>query len=287
MHSIKYIIISICVISLTACDKYDFSGFISSPSSNVGIRFDESMAINAENQQDTLLTVAGDNYNIYLGNDIHARNTLRKCARFLDDAFADGEMAFAAILGDITDTPGGIALAHDTISNHATDKSRMKLTTGNHDMYFDQWKEWRDAFGSSTYYFIVKTPTTSDLYIMLDSSNGTLGSKQLDWLDAILKDKRQQHRHCFIMTHTNMWAHNLDQFPTGSFPIEETAAINNILASNNVNYYICGHVHYRYFHQMNGVNYLTLEQLKDEAENSAYVKMSVGKEISYKFIDVE
>ena len=140
------------------------------------------------------------------------------------------DILFSTILGDITDQIGGLQIAYDSINNNKGDAT-MRILAGNHDTYFDQWSEYYELFGSSTYFFVVKTPTTSDLFIALETASGTLGKLQKKWLEDTLKEKRSQHRYCFILTHTNFFDTDLSQFPSGNFPLEETAFLTNIFAA--------------------------------------------------------
>ena len=66
------------------------------------------------------------------------------------------------------------------------------LIAGNHDLFFNGWKEFYSRFGSSTYLFTVKTPDATDLFICLETGGGTLGDKQLEWLINILQTIRSR-----------------------------------------------------------------------------------------------
>ena len=198
MQNLKYIISIIVAISCVACDKYDFQGFFVSPSKErVNKRFEQSIEYNEKHLNDTLIATQNENYRFYVASDVHVKTTAEHLALFIDIASNDKQSLYTAILGDITDQIGGLQIAYDTIENHKT-TSIVRTVAGNHDIYFDQWAEYFNLFGSSTYYFIVKTPTASDLFIALDSSSGTLGKKQMDWLHQILEEKRSQHRNCVI-----------------------------------------------------------------------------------------
>lgn len=279
MQNLKYIIASILVVTFfVACDKYDIQGFFVSPSKErVNERFEQSMAYNEQHQNDTLITTTQEEYLFYTASDVHVKTTAEHLAKYIDIAKSDKKSLFTTILGDITDQKKGLFIAHDTIENHK-DNSIVRVLAGNHDIYFDQWSEYYELFGSSTYYFVVKTPTASDLFIALDSSCGSLGKKQMDWLQQILEEKRPQHRHCIIMTHTHFFDRDMSQFPTGNFSVEETAMLTNLFTKNNVNLVISGHDHHNETYNFNGVQYLVLDDIQDLDPEPTYFVVDVKKD---------
>lgn len=276
MQNLKYIITSIIFTTIfVACDKYDFQGFFVSPSKErVNERFNQSITYNEQHQNDTLITTSQENYLFYTAADVHVKTTAEHLAKYIDIAREDNKALFSTILGDITDQKQGLVIAHDTIENHKGN-SIVRVLAGNHDIYFDQWSEYYELFGSSTYYFIVKTPTASDLFITIDSSCGSLGNKQMKWLENILIKKRKQHRHCIIMTHTHFFDRDMSQFPTGNFSIEETATLTNLFTKHNVNLVISGHDHHNETYNFNGVQYLVLDDIQDLDPEPTYFTINV------------
>ncbi len=263
MQNIKYFISILVIITFIACDKYDIQGFFVSPSKErVNERFEQSITYNEQHKNDTLIVTEKENYRFYVAADVHVKTTAEHLALFIDIASKDENSLYTIILGDITDQKNGLQIAYDTIENHKN-KSIVRTVAGNHDIYFDQWSEYYSLFGSSTYYFVVKTPTTSDLFITLDSSSGTLGKKQIEWLKQILKEKRSQHRNCVIMTHTHFFDRDMSQFPTGNYSIEETAMLTDLFTQYNVNLVISGHDHQNENYKFNNVTYLVLDDIQD------------------------
>ena len=279
MQNLKYIIASIIAVTIfVACDKYDIQGFFVSPSKErVNERFNQSITYNEQHQNDTLITTSQENYLFYTAADVHVKTTAEHLAKYIDIAREDNKALFSTILGDIADQKQGLVIAHDTIENHKGN-SIVRVLAGNHDIYFDQWSEYYKLFGSSTYYFIVKTPTASDLFIALDSSCGSLGKKQMNWLQQILKEKRTQHRYCIIMTHTHFFDRDMSQFPTGNFSVEETATLTNLFTKNNVNLVISGHDHHNETYNFNGVQYLVLDDIQDLDPEPTYFVVDVKKD---------
>lgn len=278
MQNIKYFISILVIIAFVACDKYDIQGFFVSPSKErVNERFEQSIAYNEQHQNDTLIVTEKENYRFYVAADVHVKTTAKHLALFLDDASKDENSLYAIILGDITDQKNGLQIAYDTIENHKGN-SIIRTVVGNHDIYFDQWSEFYSLFGSSTYYFVVKTPTASDLFIALDSSCGSLGKKQMDWLYQILEEKRSQYRHCIVMTHTNFFDREMSQFPSGNFSIEETAMLTDLFTRNNVNLVISGHDHTNENLIFNNVTYLVLDDIQDLDHEPTYFIVDVTNE---------
>ena len=278
MRNLRYLIALIAVVVFAACDEYDIQGFFMTPSKErVNERFAQSMAYNLEHQEDTLILASQEDYMFYTAADVHVKKTAEHLARYIDIAKDDERSLFATILGDITDQKGGLAIAYDSIENHKSN-SIVRVLAGNHDIYFDQWQEYYDLFGSSTYYFIVKTPTSSDLFIALDSSCGSLGKKQMRWLEDILIEKRSAHRHCIIMTHTHFFDRDMSQFPTGNFSIEETAVLTDLFTKHDVSLVISGHDHKNENYNFNGVKYLVLDDIQDLDLEPTYFVVNVTSE---------
>lgn len=273
------------LLLLVSCD-FDITGFFVSPSATIEERYVESMELNSSNPSDTIIEVLQENYTIYMCGDIHVINTADNLAQFIEIAKADSSAAFSIILGDITDQKGGMEIAYDTIQKHTTEDFILKTIVGNHDLYFNQWEVYKELFGSGIYSFAVQTPTAKDLYIILDSGSGTLGSKQLQWFEELLSSSRDSYRHCFVFSHTNMWAENFSQFPSGLFSIEESAKISNILSQYSVNYYFNGHVHYRSTTTLNDVEYVTLDEMLDGSDRASYVIVNVEDAINYGFYEL-
>ena len=259
------------------CEKYDIQGFFVSPSKErVNKRFEQSMEYNQNHMADTLIISEEENYRFLVAADFHVKTTACNLAKYTKITAANSNILFSSILGDITDQKGGLQIAYDSINNNKGN-AIIRTIAGNHDIYFDQWTEFYELFGSSTYFFVVKTPTATDLFIALETSSGSIGKLQKTWLENILKEKRAQHRHCFVLTHTNFFDTELSQFPSGNFSLEETAFLTNIFAKHNVNLIINGHDHTHDYTELNGVKYLTLGDAQDLISDPTYFTIDVNK----------
>lgn len=278
MQNLKYILFIAITILITSCDKYDLQGFFISPSKErVNKRFEQSIEYNQHHLNDTLIISNQENYTFLTASDFHVKTTAVNLAKYTKITASNPNVLFSTILGDITDQLGGLQIAYDSIKNNKGDAT-MRILAGNHDTYFDQWSKYYELFGSSTYFFVVKTPTTSDLFIALDSSSGTLGKKQMDWLHQILEEKRSQHRNCVIMTHTHFFDRDMSQFPTGNYSIEETAMLTDLFTKHNVNLVICGHDHQNENYKFNNVTYLVLDDIQDLDTEPTYFVIDIKED---------
>jgi hypothetical protein len=275
MQNLKYILFITVAIFITSCDKYDIQGFFVAPSKErVNKRFEQSIEYNQHHLNDTLIISNQEDYTFLAASDFHVKTTAVNLAKYTKITASNPNVLFSTILGDITDQLGGLQIAYDSITNNKGDAT-MRILAGNHDTYFDQWSEYYKLFGSSTYFFVVKTPTTSDLFIALETASGTLGKLQKKWLEDILSEKRSQHRYCFILTHTNFFDTELSQFPSGNYSLEETAFLTNIFDRYDVSLIINGHDHYYDYVVLDGIRYLTLEDAQDLDNEPTYFAINV------------
>jgi hypothetical protein len=278
MQHLKHILIATIAILTTSCDKYDIQGFFVSPSKErVNQRFEQSIEYNQNHPNDTLIISNKEEYTFLTAADFHVKKTAVNLAKYTKITATNPDILFSTILGDITDQLGGLSIAYDSINNNKGNAT-IRILAGNHDTYFDQWSEYYKLFGSSTYFFIVETPTASDLFIALETATGSLGKSQKKWLENILSQKRSQHRHCFILTHTNFFDREMSQFPTGNFSIEETAFLTNLFTKHNINLVISGHDHHNENYNFNGVKYLVLDDIQDLDPEPTYFSINITKE---------
>lgn len=274
----RTLIFAILILLLSSC-RYDFAGFVSPPSKTVETRFKESLDMN---NNDTIISIASASYQMALCSDVHVNKTAHNLSILLKEVNSNPDISLMAILGDITDMSGGMFVAKDTITSANMDIP-IKYIVGNHDLYFNQWNDFKECFGSASYYFIVQADTVSDFFIVLDSGSGTLGNSQLKWLENLLKSRRHLHRNCTVLTHTHFWDTEMSQFPTGNFPVEETAVLTNLFSKYDVNMVISGHDHTSQVKLFNGVCYIITDAILDESEKWSYLKVTFSDEVSYSF----
>ena len=155
---------------------------------------------------------------------------------------------------------------------------------GNHDVYFDCATYYKQYFHTSTYTVTVKTVGGfQDLYILLDSGNGTFGQRQTKWLEEQL-EHRSDYRHCFVISHNWLFrtSYNYTTTPAANLPQEEQYAFMDLMSRSNVDMVLMGHFHMREQRQFGGVQYVMTDNLNDGGKPS-YVVVNVGEKVTYAY----
>lgn len=272
----------ISAIALTAtaiwgCNQLDIKGMFMPTGEGVQTRFEQSMKMNEGLYVGTVN--AEENYVVYTATDPHIDQTNRNLNTFNDALRNDAQAAFGVILGDCIDVRDNLpkyleALAYDP-DRHAYDP-QIYHVLGNHDLYFRGWTNFKEQVGPSVFWFEVAFSTGKDLYISLDTATGTLGSKQTKWFRNFLTEKRENYRHCIILTHTNLFYTDNSQSSSGNMPMEEVYSLLELLGRHNVSLVLQGHDHYREDLTYDNVRYTVLGTIKDEAEAPEYLKLTVS-----------
>lgn len=254
----------------TACNTYDFGGMISAGSS-VQHRFRVSMDdANTGYHPDVLQ--GGDGYSFLIASDMHIRqDQWPRVDRFFTLA-NDGSSLMTLLLGDFM-YDAGSSLAGLTESILAHEGLHVFPAIGNHDVYKDGYdRYYRQTFGPTVYAFRVETASGTDLFIALDSANGTLGVDQADWLRGVLSRERALCRHCFIFTHANFFAPASYPDVVSTYPIEEMMMLLDLFARHRVTAVFSGHSHEHDDTTVRGVRYVTLDPWLERKQGSEYCR---------------
>lgn len=262
-------LIAFLFISLifSSCDFLDFSGMVVTYT-DVDERFESSMAWN-ETHSLPNVNSSDDDYTFYIISDSHLGSTTNITTMY-DDAVAsaaDGVL----MIGDLC---SGNEEDYDTLNAVVNRYSSLPSfqVIGNHDLYFEGWDHFYNYFGSSTYYLTVHTPSDSDLYIMLDSGGGTLGSLQLQWFKDLLASQRDKYRNCTVLTHNNIL---LSRHTISTLPMqEEVKVLLDLFLKYDVNYCITGHDHKYDAFTFGNTNYVVTDALLDSYKNAAFLKLN-------------
>ncbi len=263
-----------------ACEMFEFRGFFLSYES-VNQRFSQSIEWNEDHPYKEI-TVTDDNYTFYVMSDSHVGGT-KNTDIFFNEAIdynADGVI----MVGDLTT---GHAEDYDIFKQHLPNRDSMVSfpIVGNHDLYFDGWKQFYSIFGSSTYLFTVKTPQSTDLFICLDTGGGTLGSDQFNWFKTILETERTKYRHCIVFTHNNLFRirHTTSTNPL----VEELHSLMELCVKHKIDMVIAGHDHKKNSAILGNTTHITLDALLDNYSNAGYLKLfNKQGEIEYEFINL-
>jgi hypothetical protein len=261
----------IIVLSCDSCmEDADLSGFLHS-ADPVNERVRLSLELN-KNKPDSEISVQDIDYTLLIAGDSEVGGT-KNLDTLLARSTRPGVAGFV-IVGDITsgDPRGYGTLVHELdTKNHGP----AYFILGNHDLFFDGWDNYYNYFGSSTYAFTVNTSDTSDLYICLDSGNGTIRSRQLKWLENLLKKERENHRFCIIFTHVNFFRehHTFSANPL----VDEVHVLMDLFFRNSVNMVVMGHDHRRSEEYFGGTHYITLDAFYDGFEGASYLRLDIKK----------
>jgi predicted phosphodiesterase len=270
----------IIAMALLAASCSKESDFIMS-GETVDLRFTESMEWNARHPYRET-EVSSDDYSLLIMADSHTGGTTN-----LDKFFhiAQTQKPAAVVMdGDLT---GGLAEDYNVFESHLpqTDSLSLFFVTGNHDLWYSGWGEFYSRFGSSTYYFTVKTPSGSDLFICLDTGGSTLGRLQMKWLTNLLETKRSDYRHCVIISHTNLFRprHTESTNPV----VEELYALIDLFTRNKVDMVITGHDHKQDAEQFGITTYLQVAALEDGLSYAGYMALKVNNgKLRYNFLTI-
>ncbi len=276
---------------LSACSEdstLDIAGMFSPNGEVVNTRFEQSMAYN-QSRDVISLDMGADEYMVYVCTDSHiTRKSHQNLDYFIAQYKAETAPKVAVHLGDVIDAQKNLPCA-DSILHFAgqTIADTIFVTPGNHDIYFKQWQEFRQFFKTGTYWFETRNGVKKlDLFICLDSAEGTLGDKQTEWLRNLLETKSKEgYRRMIVFTHTHLWKLDSSQGHTSNMALEETYEITSLLAQYKIPYVWSGHQHARQSVVFKGVNYLVLNATKDTEKGQSYMTARIGDDITYQHIN--
>lgn len=266
-HKVSIILVLLLLFSNCAKDR-DISGFFVS-TDPVNTRFEQSEIWNKSHPFNNF-DVETENYTILVGGDSHIGG-VRNFTALVAEAKKTANLALV-IVGDLVT---GKKEDYDVLKKYLPDFDEVPyfFMVGNHDLFYDGWKTFYDYFGSSTYYFTVKTPMANDIFICLDSGGGTLGDKQLTWLIDILSSKRENYRNCIVFTHLNFFR-NRNQLSTNPL-VTELYVLLDLFTKYRVDMVVSGHDHVKAVNVLGNTSYITLRALKDGISNPSFLKLNV------------
>ncbi len=284
--------LSLIALVFTSCASddttLDIAGLFSPNGEVVGTRFAQSMAYN-DSVGEMHLDMGSDDYLIYVCTDSHVtRKNHKNLDFFIDQYRAETAPKLALHLGDIIDAQKNYPCA-DSILHFAgqTILDTVFATPGNHDIYFRQWSIYRSFFKTSAYWFDTNNGAKKlDLFICLDSAEGTLGVDQMNWLRNLLANKSKEgYRRIVVFTHTHIWKLDESQGHTSNMALEETYELTSLLGQYGVETVWCGHQHAMQRVVFKNVLYLVLNATKDKEQGQAYMIAEMGNNVNYSFVE--
>ena len=283
----KHFLYITLAVMMTACSDdftLDLKGMFSSNGEPVDVRFAQSMTYNND-KGEMHLDMGSDEYMVYVCTDSHiTRKTHKNLDYFIDTYNAAAAPKLAIHLGDLIDAQKNFPCADSVLS---LANGPLFITPGNHDVYFKQWSIYRSSFHTGTYWFDTNNGSKKlDLFICLDTADGTLGTKQMQWLrDLLEKKSKEGYRRIIVYTHTHFWKLDDSQGHTSNFSLEETYELAALLGQYHVDYVWSGHQHARQSVFFRGVNYLVLDATKDSEKGQSYMTVQMGEHAIYHYID--
>ena len=288
------VLLLLSVMFATCNPNYDMIGMIDGTSPEIAQRFADSRHY-SDSAGVVHMQMPAD-YRIFVCTDSHIDTTHYGLEKFIRAYKADTNPHLCLFLGDLINAQAHFdhadSILHlDGVMTNRTDT--VFLTCGNHDIYFNQWHVWQQYYGSSTYWFDTYTGTdyqTSkllDLFICIDTAEGTLGTDQMKWLKDLLNAKKEAgYRYIIVFTHTHLFKQDNSQGHTSNLSIEETYELTSLLTDAGVDYYLCGHDHSREVTGYGNVKYITVDSSTDAEPNPFYMVMEMGQHVNYEFISL-
>lgn len=288
MKRIIYILLLGVMLAFVGCDENSAALFRSTAPS-VDERFILSMQYNDVNGYVTIQT-HDDEYNVYVCTDTHVATVNTKFQAFIQRYREDRMCPVAICLGDLVEADHSYWWFVDAFKHIKTNPSKpdtMFVTIGNHDVFYNQWHDYTQYWPTSTYYFVVETNgknRAKDLFICLDTAQGTLGKKQLGWLKWILEwGDTQDFRHVFVYSHINIFRRDNTYADISTVSLEETYELMSLFTKYKVKQFWAGHDHSREEFTHGNVKYIIVDSMKEEDEKPAYMILHIGKEINNTF----
>jgi len=287
----KIALFILCTLSLCTCanddSTLDMKGMFSPNGPTNAVRFAQSMEYN-DRVGEIHLDMKSDDYIVYVCSDSHiTRNTHVNLDYFMAQYSAAQGPKLAIHLGDLIDAQKNFACADSIVHTGRTRADTLFQTVGNHDVYFNQWDIFRSYFGTSVYWFDTNNGNKKlDLFICLDSAEGTLGTDQTKWLRELLARKAKEgYRRIIVYTHTHFWKLDGSQGHTSNFSLEDTYELSALFSQYGVDYVWSGHQHAKQSVIYKGVNYLVLDATKDSESGQSYMTVNLGESAIYHYID--
>lgn len=297
MKKLTYIILIVASLLLvSSCNRLDVLGMVVNRS-DTEERVSDWLDWNAQNGMPVIEDVP-DEYCFYSCSDSHysERDSILpqggndRLYQYITVMRNDPNAIFAIHAGDMVNESGeaGFRMTNDALRYNETTQVTNKpcfLVIGNHDVYFDCAQYFKQYFHTSTYAVTVKTRGgDQDLFLFLDSGNGTHGRRQLDWLEEQLSH-RTSYRYCFVISHNWLFrtTYNYTTTPAANLPEDEQYAFMDLMSNNAVDMVIMGHFHYRDSKTFGGVKYVMTDNLNESKETASYLVVRCADKITYEY----
>lgn len=287
------------MILASGCNRLDVLGIVINRS-DTEARVADWLDYNTQHSE-PVIENAPDEYHVYSCSDSHysGRDSIvpqgekDRLYKYITAERNDPMAIFAIHAGDMVNESGetGFIMTEAALQYNAKTQAKNDpcfLVLGNHDIYFDCAEYFKKHFHTSTYTVTVKTVGGyQDLFIFLDSGNGTFGQRQTEWLEEKLSH-RADYRHCFVISHNWLFRTSYDYTttPAAYLPQDEQYAFMDLMSNHNVDMVVMGHFHRSEQRQFGGVQYIMTNNLNEEEIAPSYLVVSVGEKVNYEYIEL-
>lgn len=271
----NYRILILLYISLLvfACTNLDYQALQTRVSDNFSGKLSEPNNIDPSGNNQFSFAIMGD---VHIGSD---RGDIMEKAIDLSKNAGDSFIIFA---GDITNNAESSEFSKfkEQVENKNMD---YRVAIGNHDIYYQGWKHFKKFIGRSIYSF-----DADNVHItILDSANGSLGERQLNWLEDDLQSTNKAIK--IVISHFPPWIGKFSNiFKMDSE--EEAAILKNMLHENKVNYMFSAHYHGYEQAQLGFTKYIIsggVNRKLDPNEDSHFVRVIVNNnQVSTQYVEV-
>lgn len=297
----RYLIFAaVAFVALTAgCNRLDMVGMFINRS-DTEERVNDWLDYNEQFGEPVFENVP-DNYRVYSCSDSHysdrddvtPQGENDRVFNFVTAERNDSCAVFSLIAGDLANESG--ETPYIMIENSIRYNAERQIKNdpcfpivGNHDVYYDCAKFYKQHFHTSTYSVTVKTVGGhQDLFLFLDSGNGTHGKRQMDWLEDKLSH-RDEYRNCVVVSHCWLFrtSYNYTTTPAANLPEDEQYAFMDLMSDNNVSLVVMGHFHACEQRQFNGVTYVMIDNLNEETDAPSYLILNCGEKVSFEYMNL-
>ena len=299
MKKLHLILFAAAAIFVSSCDRLDMAAMVINRS-DTEERVADWLDYNSQNPMPVIENVP-DEYRIYSTSDAHysdrdgfeLQGPQDRLYKYVTTERNDPKAIFSLLVGDLANQSGeaGYIRVDSSLCFNATTQAKNDpcfTVLGNHDLYYDCAKFYKQHFHTSTYTVTVKTVGGhKDLFILLDSGNGTFGERQMEWVKEQL-EHRADYRHCFVVSHNWLFrtSYNYTTTPAANLPQDEQYAFMDLMSRGNVELVLMGHFHMREQRHFGGVQYVMTDNLNDGGKPSCLV-LTVGEKVSYEYEELE
>ena len=299
MKKLHLILMAAVMMLTVSCNRLDVPGMVINRS-DTEERVADWLDYNNQNGMPVIENVP-DEYCIYSTSDSHCsdRDSIElqgpkdRLYKYVTMERNDPSAVFSLLVGDLANESGEAGYRRAEASMRFNAETQAKNdpcfpVIGNHDVYYDCAEYYKQYFHTSTYTVTVKTiGGYQDLYILLDSGNGTHGQRQLEWLEEQL-EHRADYRHCFVISHNWLFrtSYNYTTTPAANLPLDEQYAFMDLMSRSNVELVLMGHFHAREQRQFGGVQYVMTDNLNDGGTPS-YLVVTVGEKVRYEYEELD